>query len=139
MRDTPLPVCLLCGGCDQDPTGKTWVTASCRVPVEVSAYGVSQRNSKPGLCAWNGAVCHTGTSSPSQCLVGPAGVCVRVHCGTQATGTLWDLYPYLNLCVNVNVCIHMPHPRGAAVTTRCILASLPAPPHQRLLTMVTLP
>lgn len=33
MPDTALPLCLLCGGCDQDPTEKTCVTASCCVPV----------------------------------------------------------------------------------------------------------
>lgn len=76
-----------------------------------SAYGVSQRNSKAGLCAWNGAVCHTDTSLPASDL-GPAGVCVSAVALRDA---LWDLYPYLNLCVNV--CIRMPHPRGAQVTT----------------------
>lgn len=52
--------------------------------------------------------------------LGPAGVCLI---SAVALRRLWDLYPYPEpLCECV--CIRMPHPRGAAVTTIHILVSL---------------
>lgn len=62
-------------------------------------------------------------------------VALRDECVCVAVGHR----PYLNLCTSVNVCVHMPHPHGAAVTTVHVAVFLQVSPHTRLVTMAVFP